>query len=166
VGVSDLAVDILVHDEGSSEWSEAVRKAATEPPMFAEIMKSHPDASDSALNAYLISKRRFSADGAQRFIRSYRDTISLVNRASQGYDQARSTEPIAQGDAMSMPSAVSAPQLQPGQQITVVALPLTGWGRVEIRFIGEGAPKPSHYRKIKSQMDLLLDDDADVTGAS
>lgn len=87
VQLTDTAVAIIVHPVGSSERQAALRAAATKPDLFVELATKRPDASDVALRAYLITERKFSEDGARRFIKSYRQTMKLVEGISEGYSE-------------------------------------------------------------------------------
>lgn len=151
ITVSDLAVSIAVHSPDSPEWNEAVRRAANTPEIIRELNETHADASDSALNAYLITKRRFSVDGAQRFIRAFRETNALANRASEGYTKAPDTGNIAQGDDMIAPQGGLPSQTIVGQQVTIMQFPLGGGVRAEIRFVG-GQPEPSHIQTLEAYL--------------
>jgi hypothetical protein len=152
ITVSDLAVDIAVHSPESSEWIEAVQRAANSPDIIRELNETHSDASDGALNAYLITKRRFSVDGAQRFIKAFRETNELANRLEQGYNKSPVASSRAQGDDTAMPHTSVQSQVLPGQQVTMLQFALGGGKRAEIRFIG-GELGPSDIQKLEA---LLL----------
>lgn len=151
VSVSDVAVDILVHEPNSQEWLEAIGKAARSPDIFRELLQTHQDASDSAINAYLITKRRFSPDGARKLARAFRETMALANRGGQGYTQASIPTDSAYGDDMNTPSSLIPSQSVAGQKVTVIQVLLGGGLRAEVRFVG-GEPEPSHF----SQLGALL----------
>lgn len=153
LALTDQAVDILVHPQQSEEWIKAVREAANAPEMFREIAQTHRDASDSALNAYLITRKRFSVDGAQKFIRAFRETNALVNRSGEGYSQALANNDGAQGDDMTMPQSTTATQAATGQQVTLMQVPLGGGIRAEVRFIG-GTPDPGHIQRLEAYLKI------------
>jgi hypothetical protein len=87
--VSDRALTIL-HPHNSQERSEALRAAATAPPLFADMIKDFPGSapSDENLRAYLI-RRGFSAGALTAVIQAFRETIELVTPESTGYDGSR-----------------------------------------------------------------------------
>jgi hypothetical protein len=142
VALSPLAVDILVHPQESEEWEKAVLSAARAPEMFRELRESHADASDSAINAYIITRKRFSVDGAQKFIRAFRETAALVNRLSEGYTGASTENAYA-------PTATQ--QSVGNQQVTAMQFLLGGGIRAEIRFFG-GAPEPQHIQMLEAYL--------------
>jgi hypothetical protein len=151
IAVSDVAVDILVHEPNSQEWLEAIGKAARAPEIFRELLQTHQDASDSAINAYVITRRRFSPDGARKLIRAFRETMALANRTGQGYSQAIVSSDSAHGDDMITPQQSGGQQSVAGQKVTVMQFPLGGGIRAEIRFIG-GDPEPSHIERLEAYL--------------
>lgn len=84
VRISDLALNILVQPENSKERAQALWEASRKPNIIAELAESHADASDDSLRAYLITKRKFSADGAGRFLGTFRDALTLANPNGSG----------------------------------------------------------------------------------
>jgi hypothetical protein len=78
IRISDLAMAILHHPIESDERRDAISTAAVKPPLIAELIGTHADASDETLKAYLIMKRKFSAEGAGRFIAAFRDALKLA----------------------------------------------------------------------------------------
>jgi hypothetical protein len=78
VRVSDLAMEIIHQPIGSAERTKALKEAAVRPPLIVELFGSHADASDDSLRAYLITRRKFSADGAGRFIPAFREAIQIA----------------------------------------------------------------------------------------
>ncbi len=161
LALSDIAVNIAVHQVGSTEWGQAVKEAAGKPALFNELGESHADASDSALRAYLITKRKFSADGAARVIAALRETATLVKRIDDGYDRAPAISDQAYGEQMAMPQSAAQQQTMVPQQVTGFISGLLGPGRrVEVRFFG-GEPEPSHIQKLeailKAQREAMSD---------
>jgi hypothetical protein len=151
VALSPLAVDILVHPQESEEWEKAVLSAARAPEMFRELRESHADASDSAINAYIITRKRFSVDGAQKFIRAFRETAALVNRLSEGYTGAPTENAYAPGEDVTMTSPTATQQSVGNQQVTAMQFLLGGGIRAEIRFFG-GAPEPQHIQMLEAYL--------------
>jgi hypothetical protein len=85
--VSDLAVQILAHAEGSEERRAAISEAAFKPKLFAEIRDHFKSGqpSENALRAFLLT-RKFLPQRVDLAIRAYRDTMDLVDRQGAGYD--------------------------------------------------------------------------------
>ena len=108
--VSDLALKIIAHAPGTPERTEAIRKAASAPELFTELAEKFPNgkASDSAIRAYLLTEK-FLPEAADTAIRSYRETMQLVESESAGYTSAPSK-----------PQEQPAPMPQPAKQSTTL----------------------------------------------
>ena len=77
--VTDRAVDILERERGDPERTQAIQEAAQEPDLYKEVDEAFPDkASDAAIRAFLITKRQFLPESAERLVRSYRETREFV----------------------------------------------------------------------------------------
>lgn len=96
--VSDLALQIFFSESGSGERLEAMREAALAPELFAELHSRFPDgkASDAAIRSYLLMKK-FIPSAADTAIRSYRETIGLLNDEEKAYRE-RNPEAAFQAD--------------------------------------------------------------------
>jgi hypothetical protein len=94
--VSDRMLTIL-HPHTSQEKVEALKAAATAPPLFADMMKDFPGSipSDENLRAYLI-RRGFSSGALTFVIQSFRETIELIAMESS---PLRSREPDTIGQS-------------------------------------------------------------------
>lgn len=82
--ISELAMEIIHHPLGSPERTKALKEAAMRPPIIVELFGSHADASDDSLRAYLITRRKFSPDGAGRFIPAFREAVQIARLPSVG----------------------------------------------------------------------------------
>jgi hypothetical protein len=153
LALSNTAVDILVHPPESKEWVAAIRAAANAPDTFREISETHQDASDSALNAYLITRKRFSVDGAQKFIRSFRETTELVNRVGGGYDKASTINDGAHSEGVTTPHRVGQSQLYEDKEVTTMQFLLGGGMRAEVRFFG-GDVQPLHIQRLEAYLKI------------
>jgi hypothetical protein len=165
--VSDLALQIIAHPNGSPERRAAILEAAFSPALFAEIRDHFKSGkvSDHALRAYLLT-RKFLPGAVDGVIRAYRETISLVEAQSVGYNAASSDEPEPQTmESSPQVGAHGAPQ--PGRsqispeevkafiasQINRATLPLEeGTAVLEIP---AAITKRSH-NKLKLWLELLL----------
>ncbi|HYM14504.1 MAG TPA: hypothetical protein VEZ14_03020 [Dehalococcoidia bacterium] len=85
VKISDRALTALLMPSTSADYSEAIRDSALEPPIFRELWEAMPGAFDEALRHHLIVNRKFSADGANRLIRVYRETMEVAAPDKSGY---------------------------------------------------------------------------------
>jgi len=82
LSVSKLALDILLHPQGSPEWLAALGNAARSPRLFAEILNKYSATglpSDSTLKHYLIADRDLSAGGAEAVVKNLRASIKFAN---------------------------------------------------------------------------------------
>jgi hypothetical protein len=85
--ISDRAIDIFEHEQSAPERVAAIKAAASEPELYQELASAFPGkVSDAALRSFLITKRKFLPDAADRAIRSYRETRELVDEELKGYD--------------------------------------------------------------------------------
>lgn len=160
IALSDLAVDILIQIEGSEALVTAIQTAANGPDLFRELRQTHASASDEALNAYLITKKRFSVDGAQRCIRSFRETVALANRASEGYAKAETDQTLSVSHDMSTPSMTVASQTIGNNDVTFLTFPLFGGMRAEVRFVG-GPLEPKHISGLEKYLKIAREELAD-----
>lgn len=89
--VSQLALSILYPHDDESEKITALKQAANNPPLFAEINEKWPDhpPSDANLRAYLI-RRKFAQKALDNVIQCYRDTMKLVSGSGEGYNDSAS----------------------------------------------------------------------------
>lgn len=151
--LTDLAVEILVQPVGSEASNAAVAHAGSRPDLFVEIAQTHGDASDDALTAYLITKRKFSVDGAKRFIRSFRDTVNLVKSVVGGYNKAVADSPPNAETDMNVPSPVAVSQTVSQQGVIPLSFLLGEGVRAEVRLIG-GPLSPKHFKKLGQYIEL------------
>ncbi|MEO3432165.1 hypothetical protein [Inquilinus sp. CAU 1745] len=85
VWITDRALAAIVHGAGSTERIEAIKAAAQEPELFKDLDSNFPGkVSDAALRSYLLGKRKFLPDAADRAIRSYRETSEFVETETAG----------------------------------------------------------------------------------
>ncbi len=92
VKVSPRAVSIL-YPSNATEKETALRDAALQPALFAEIFEEWGGErpSDENLRAYLI-RRNFASDALDRVIQAYHETMELVARESKPYGPAGRSE--------------------------------------------------------------------------
>jgi hypothetical protein len=84
--VSDLALNIVVHDPGAPERMVAINNASTNPDLFLELFRKFPKgkASDSAIRGHLLLKK-FIPSAADTAIRAFRETNQLVEEEEKAY---------------------------------------------------------------------------------
>jgi hypothetical protein len=153
VALTDLAVEILHQPPDSAAWQEAVMTASVKPPLFRDLVGDFNHASNEALKAYLITKRRFSEDGSKRVTKAFRETMSLVNRTMEGYTEApMTTSPHSlvrlHGPRQDQGGEVIAPS-----NLTRYDFGLYGGIKAEVRFVG-GEITPDDIDLLKDYLDL------------
>jgi hypothetical protein len=96
--VSDDAIAIIELPRNDPQRAAAIRKAAYAPKLFAELdeMYGAKPPSDENLRLTLI-KRGFNPNAATSIVRTYRDTISLVDEETEGYTSG-SPEPMKRSE--------------------------------------------------------------------
>jgi hypothetical protein len=94
--VSELGLDIILNEAGDDRRAYAIKKSALLPDLFNELATQFKDnkASDRNLEYYLV-KRGFNPTAASKAIRSYRDTISFMNKEAHNL---RMTNPIERSE--------------------------------------------------------------------
>lgn len=147
--VSDAAVMIIAHPAGAAERIGALKEAAAKPELFADLDARFQGgkASDQAIRSYLLTQK-FIPAAADAAIRSYRETIQLVEEESKGYNGA--TELLHTQEA----STLQPPQSMLG--LPVLSLPP-----------GTSIPSAEPYRlslaggRLQGTFDLVNPADAD-----
>lgn len=108
IKVSERALSIL-HPHTPQEKAEAIRAAAGEPALFAELAERFPGAmpNEELLRNYLVRKG-FAPGAIGPVIAAYRDTSDMVASEGQGYDLT--VAPVAQEPVSMTPLAFSTHQ--------------------------------------------------------
>lgn len=159
--VSDLALAIIAHPPGTHERVEALRTAATNPELFAELGAKFPGgkASDAAIRSYLLTQR-FIPAAADTAIRSYRETIQLVEAESGGY-----VEPEGKPEAPAMTPHTQTPAKPNPAGAIPAAVPTAKSGTLQEVFnLAEGpvvlsfpeSLSSSSYEDLKDYFELFL----------
>jgi len=73
--LSNRAMTLILRDRGSREHRDALREAALDPVIFAELHEELTGAAPDALRQFLIVERNFTSDGANRLIGVYSSSI-------------------------------------------------------------------------------------------
>lgn len=86
--ISSDALTIVVDPKDSSDRIEAIKRTAFLPVLFSELQKHYGETlpSDENLRSFLL-KKGFSPSMVDSPIRSYRETMELVNEVSSGYNE-------------------------------------------------------------------------------
>lgn len=93
--VTDRALTILANEPGDPERLDAIRSAASEPQLFAEIFVQYPQgASDQSLKSFLITRKKFLPSAVDPAIRAFRSTLDFVEKEGGVFvSPAPSTQP-------------------------------------------------------------------------
>jgi hypothetical protein len=94
LALTDMAFTIL-HSPDERERALAVAKSAMTPPLFGELFKEKPDASNESLTFFLRQKKKFSDDGAARAVKAFRETTAFAKLAEIGYTPPEDPAPAA-----------------------------------------------------------------------
>jgi hypothetical protein len=137
--LTDRAFQILESPD-SGEVASAMAEAAYSPPLFADIHANKPEASDEAIAYWLRREKGFSADGAVRAIKAYRETTANVGLAFMGYNKGHEPEekpgPGAKGGRPTgNPPAAPPTSSEPGRR-DVTGLLLEGGTVADVGFSG------------------------------
>jgi len=90
----------ILQSPDAKEVAQATAEAAYAPSLFAEIHSNKPDASDEAIAYWLRRDRKFSAEGAAKAVKAYRDTTAALGLASGSYNRGdeENNKPPAAGE--------------------------------------------------------------------
>lgn len=148
--LSDLALQIVHQPEGSPERDEAIRLAALKPDLFRELWESHKTASDDALRAYLLTRKKFTEDGAKQVIKAFRQTVELANLDDSSY-----TAPLITKGSEAISSPVNTPSAVSRQgTMPTFSWPLSGSVVAEVRFTGNERIKPDHIEMLRQYLGI------------
>jgi hypothetical protein len=156
VRLSDLAIKILHGDD--VDQLAAMSRAAQTPPLFQELSASHFQASENAIRSYLITKKGFMDDGAQKAARAFRESIGLAQPSAEGYtDRETREKPEAMTGIETGQSSTSGRSVD-GSGVLSLKVPYgTGALAVEIRVSGEPL-KRAHIERIRKYLELAESD--------
>lgn len=149
VKVGERALRIL-HPHSPQEKADAIREAAQEPQLFAELAERFPGRlpNEELLRNYLVRKG-FAPSAVSSVILAYRETIEFAEREAGGYDSRveptlepahMQANPIStQPPALGRPALTQAPQnlTQQGNERLIGRNDLEGGGYVAIIAFGD-----------------------------
>jgi hypothetical protein len=153
VRVSELALEIVQHPDGSEEKRTAVARAALNPELFRELSKTHAQASDDSLKAYLVTKRQFTEDGAKQFIRAFRDAMGLVKLSESDYAPPRDR---SKGESEDMVGDVEQKRKDLGiRVVSGFSIPVSGGLVAEVKFTGDADLTPEDVDMLADYLRLV-----------
>ncbi len=96
---SQIAMTLLIRQDASTEYQEALKGAAFSPPIFKKLQESMRGAAPDALRQSLIIDLNFTDSGADKVIEVYRKTIDLLEETKEDSIEAdiegRKSESVA-----------------------------------------------------------------------
>jgi len=76
--LSKRALTILLRPENHAERQNEISLAALEPSLFKKFQQENPTASDDSLKFELVANEGFTGDGAQTFLKVFRNTLAYA----------------------------------------------------------------------------------------
>ncbi len=77
--ISRRGLTLLRRNQASREYQDELKNAALAPQLFKETYNTLTDATDEVIRDHLLFEKRFTDNGAQRYIEVYRATLELAN---------------------------------------------------------------------------------------
>lgn len=155
--VSDRAITLILQNQGQPEYDQAAADAALTPTLFGELWQDKPDASDEALNFYLVRDLRFSTDGAKRLIRSYRETLAFAKLQEGSYTSNDAPDRPEPQPIIGQVALTQRPQTAEGVGRVSFVFSLPRGVSAEVIFHGS-APTKRAVEKLRAYLDLFADD--------
>lgn len=91
VKLTQLAIELANHPEGSKERDLALKKAGLCPEIYKDIFEKYqgefPD--DSVIKPYLLIQKNFNKSAVDGFLKNFRETISLAKLDSSDIDNVK-----------------------------------------------------------------------------
>jgi hypothetical protein len=136
--LSDLALNIILHEVGSDDWSKLVKQAALAPSIHAELWKEFDGSlpADGTLKRKLILERSFTQSAVDEFVPQLRKTLAFVKLTqadkltSNGQDKNvsnRTNEPMSASPPAVTQTEISSNTPAPpkaGQLIREMSVPI------------------------------------------
>ena len=93
VSVTPRLLALVMANPATDEYKNALRAAATDPPIFQELLASHSEADENAIRYHLVSERHFTSEGARKLAETFRETMALAGLARREYADPQAVEP-------------------------------------------------------------------------
>ncbi len=154
VRLSERALQIIHQPAESSEYQEAVREAALAPELFRELRETHASASDDALKAHLVTKRKFTEEGAKLFIEAFRDTIDIAKLRDSAYDQGKESSGVTGMGVFAPISTTETLRSGAKRQYMVYSGPVSRGMLAEVRLAGDEEISPRHIEALIAHLEL------------
>jgi hypothetical protein len=137
--LSERALTLVLRNPASMEYKAALKEAALEPSLFREYYEQgRIQSSDDTLKHDLIVNRRFTDNGADDFIKAFRDTMAFAGLTEGGIisGQEDEEEPSDEEIALSMTQEnITIPVILPSGKQGRVIIPVNmsddDWRRLD-----------------------------------
>lgn len=156
--VTPLALDLLLHPEGSADWLEAARTAAKSPKLFADLMSKyqpHELPSDSTLRHYLVAQRSLNPSVVDTVLKNFKATLKFAR-----LDSSDTLPPIkppvddpSKGSGVTTLETPQVPPMKPGAAMKQDVFSLEE-GNVVLQWPSQMSP--ASYEDFKSWVELQL----------
>ncbi len=140
--LSNRALTLVLRNQASKEYRQALREAALAPTLFAELHSAMHDAAPDALRQHLIVERSFTDEGASRFIEVFRSSTALANpteydkMGTQDEDNSHEDDEEKEMPPPPSPGTITIPVPFGPDKIGTVTLPVQmtpeDWGRLDM----------------------------------
>jgi hypothetical protein len=124
IRLSDLALDIIRHEDSLAERAPLLKKAALNPEIHRDLWETKRDSSDASIHKYLEFDKKFTSAAANSVIKVYRDTISFAKLTDS--DSVANTEQPEEEFPIGPPADKTMQTLDPIQQRRQTP-PLPSW---------------------------------------
>lgn len=154
--LSDLALQIVHHPEGSLERDEAIGIAALKPDLFRELWETHKEASPDALKAYLITRKRFTDSGAKEVVKAFKQTLELANLGDASHNGPATMQPSEATGTLALQPSRPSVRLSGTVSDTPPSYswPLSGSLIAEVRFKGGDRIKPDDIEMLRQYLEI------------
>jgi hypothetical protein len=97
------AQTLIIDDPNSADYRAAIRRVATNPPLFLDLRKQFPGTASERNIAVYLEKQGFKPDGAATAAMNFKDTMTLVPTESEGYSPANEAVVSERGSMEQVP---------------------------------------------------------------
>lgn len=153
VRLSDTAMQIIHHSDGSPEQIAGLRHAGLSPDLFRELHQTYPVASVDTLRSYLLTRKGFSDIGANACIEAFRDTQKVAKLEAVEAESSSMSQTL---EVIQSPVAMRPTSYQPAPATDTAEMTfrwhLSRGVIAELKIIGDA--KPAHLALLKQYLDV------------
>src|SRR5262245_28874118 len=153
IKLSEAAIALMAHPADSMQYRGTLIQVALKPELFREIHANFTHASDASLRAYLITKKRFTEEGAEALVKAYRETIELAKLDKEPYNDSEQPKEESEESMDQIEDKV-----ETGNTRKVItrsfSWPLSPDVTAEVRITGSERIKPAHFEILRQYLNL------------